>query len=62
MTISRIEEIVHILITKPIAWTIYGVWQGIAWISRGAIGVGRWAQTRWAEYRARREAEKSAPV
>ena len=60
--IARLERIVHVVIAKPIAWTIYGIWQGLIWAGRSAIGAGKWAQTRWAEYRARREARKSAPA
>ena len=55
---ARLEEVVHVVVAKPIAWTLYGLWQAGKWVCRGAIRFGRWAQNSWAEYRARREARR----
>lgn len=57
---SKLENIVHIVIAKPIAWIIYGLWLAVKWSCRGAVRFGRWAWSRWIEYRQKREAKRSS--
>ena len=41
--IARLEQIVHVVVAKPIAWTLYGCWQAGKWVCRGAVSFGSWA-------------------
>jgi len=47
MTVSRLEQIVHVLVAKPIAWTIYGIWQSAKWACQGAVRFGAWVRVRY---------------
>ena len=60
MSESRLEEVVHVVVAKPIAWTLYGVWLAVKWVGRGAAKVGRWAWSRWIEFRQKRVARRSS--
>ena len=55
MTVSRLEQIVHVLVAKPIAWTIYGLWRGAILVYGCAFSLGRWARSRWVQSRASKE-------
>jgi hypothetical protein len=60
MTMSRLEEIVHVVIAKPIAWTIYGIWHGMKWVGRGAVSIFTRARHRWTEHRQSSQASGSS--
>jgi hypothetical protein len=60
MTESRLEEIVHVVVAKPIAWTLYRAWQAAKWVGREGVRFGRWARSRWAEFKQKRSARRSS--
>ena len=62
MTISRLEEIAHIVVAKPVAWTIYGAWQVVKWACQGVVTVSNWAQGQWTELRKKIAARRPSSV
>ena len=57
--VARLEQIVHVVVAKPIAWTLYGCWHAGKWVCRGAVSFGNWARSRWIEFRQKRETHGS---
>jgi hypothetical protein len=51
MSESRLEGIVHVVVAKPLAWTLYVLWVAATWAGRGVVSFGSWARTRWIELR-----------
>jgi hypothetical protein len=51
MSVSRLEQIVHVVVAKPIAWTLYGLWQAARWGWRTAVQFAGWVRIRWTEFR-----------
>ena len=60
MSVSHLEQVVHVVVAKPIAWTLYGAWQAAKWVGREAVSFGRWAQSRCTEYRHKKLASRSS--
>lgn len=58
--IARLEQIVHVVVAKPIAWTLYGCWQAGKWVCRGAVSFGSWARSRWIEFRQKKVVSRSS--
>ncbi len=60
MSEARLEGIVHVVVAKPIAWTLYLSWLALKWVGRSAAKVGRRAWSRWIEFRQKRAARRSS--
>jgi hypothetical protein len=43
---SRVEEVIHVVVAKPIAWTLLWSWWLLCWIGRGVVQAERWARQR----------------
>ena len=57
---ERLEQVVHSVIAKPVAWALYGLWLAATWVGREAMRFGRWARCRWIEYRQKRGTSRSS--
>ncbi len=60
MSEARLEGIIHVVVAKPIAWTLYGVWLAAKWAGHGAVKFARWVWCRWAEFRQKRATRRSS--
>ncbi len=38
----KVEQVVHVLVAKPITWVIYGSWLGMKSIYQGTVTLGKW--------------------
>ncbi len=62
---ARLEEVVHVVVAKPMAWTLYGLWLtakfGWRWTRHGlglaakhgwrwTVQFGSWVRNRYAAY------------
>jgi hypothetical protein len=45
--VQRIEKAVNLVIGKPLAWTLYGLWLAAKHGYRAAIRFGRWVCNRY---------------